>query len=59
VQYRLSRDAEKDVRAIYQFGIEVFGLEQANSYFDGLFNHLDLMASNPLQYPDVGYIREG
>jgi toxin ParE1/3/4 len=42
--YRLSADAEEDIRRLYRYGILNFGLAQADSYFDGLFARFDQLA---------------
>lgn len=57
--YELSADAEDDIRRLYRFGIENFGLAQADSYFDGLFARFDRLAEDPFLYRAVDEIREG
>lgn len=57
--YSLNLLAEEDVRRLYRYGIERFGLVQADSYFDGLFARLDAIAESPMLYPQVDHIRPG
>ncbi len=57
--YRLNLEAEKDVRRLYRFGIETFGLERADRYFDGLFERFDQLAEKPRLYRAVDDIRPG
>jgi len=57
--YSLSQLAEEDVRRLYRYGIEKFGLIQADSYFDGLFARFDAIAESPALYPKVDHIRPG
>lgn len=45
--YELNQLAEEDIRRLYRYGIESFGLNQADSYFDGLFERVDASAWNP------------
>jgi len=57
--YKLSADAEEDIRRLYRHGILNFGLVQADSYFDGLFARFDRLAEEPFLYRAVDEIREG
>ena len=57
--YKLSADAEEDIRRLYRHGIQNFGLAKADSYFDGLFTHFDHLAVEPLLYRAVDEIRTG
>ena len=57
--YKLSMEAEEDIRRLYRHGIQNFGLAQADRYFDGLFTRFDELAKQPLRYPAVDEIREG
>lgn len=57
--YSLSQLAEEDIRRLYRYGIESFGLVQADSYFDGLFARFDAIAESPMLYPQVDHIRPG
>lgn len=57
--YSLSRFAEEDIRRLYRYGIERFGLIQADGYFNGLFARFDTIAESPSLYPKVDHIRPG
>ena len=57
--YRLSSHAAEDLRRLYRFGVEQFGLPQADSYFDGLFDRFDQLTENPHLYRAVDEIRPG
>lgn len=57
--YSLSQLAEDDIPRLYRYGIERFGLVQAESYFDGLFARFDAIAESPMLYPQVDHIRPG
>ncbi|MBV8972468.1 MAG: type II toxin-antitoxin system RelE/ParE family toxin [Sphingomonadaceae bacterium] len=47
-RYRLARPAVADLRAIFRFGIERFGVAQADDYHAGLFDAFRFLAENPL-----------
>jgi toxin ParE1/3/4 len=47
VAFRLSRKAEDDIRNIYVFGAQTFGVDQAERYFAGLFETFELLAQFP------------
>jgi toxin ParE1/3/4 len=48
--YKLSPEAEEDLDRIYDFGIDQFGLEQANKYFDGIEQRFIELTQSPLVY---------
>lgn len=45
--YRLTKRAEDDLLDIFLFGLETFGLLQAERYKDGLEHCFQLLADNP------------
>ncbi|THV21298.1 type II toxin-antitoxin system RelE/ParE family toxin [Peteryoungia ipomoeae] len=47
MRYRLSRKAEADIIDIAETGIRNWGLRQARTYHDGLFELFELIASTP------------
>lgn len=49
--YRLSQKAEDDIRSIYLFGVEAFGVNHAERYFAGLFEAFDFLAQFPFAAP--------
>lgn len=48
--YRLTRKADNDIAALYEYGIVNFGALQAQDYFLGLHDRLNILA----QYPTLG-----
>jgi len=55
--YILSESAKADLKSIYRFGVERFGEQQAERYFDGLIASFSEIAKNPRQFqqvPEVG-----
>lgn len=57
--YSLSFAAEEDIRRLYRFGIETFGLSQADQYYDELFERFERIAASPRLYSAVDHIRPG
>jgi len=45
--YRLARQAESDIKAIYRYTIEYFGEGQAQEYLEGLDYSFELLTDNP------------
>ena len=56
--YKLSLEAEEDITRIYQFGYYKFGLQQADKYYNMLFECFDKIASNPFMFPEAYAIKE-
>ncbi len=57
--YVLTLDAEEDISRIYEYGIIQFGLIQADSYYDMLFDCFQKIAANPYLFPNADYIKKG
>ena len=45
--YRLTRQAQSDIKAIYHYTVEYFGESQAHEYLEGLDYSFDLLTDNP------------
>ena len=57
--YKLSATAKADLIRIYRYGYRTFGSNQANRYYDALFESFDRISSNPFSFEAVDYIRPG
>ena len=57
--YRLSRKADADLERLYEWGIDRFGLPQADSYYDTLLARFEEIAQGPLLWQSVDHIRAG
>lgn len=57
--YNLPESAEKDLERIWLYGLQEYGLDQADKYYHALFDRFEEIAINPLSYPSVNHIREG
>jgi len=54
--YRLSKRALEDLDRLYEYGVETFGLEQANHYYDGLIVKFQDIADNPQHAAAMNHI---
>ncbi len=59
VSYRLSENAEADLYRIWLYGLERWGLDQANTYYAAFMQHFVELADKPLLHPAVEDIRPG
>lgn len=58
-KYRLSNEAKEDLIRIYLYGVEKFGMAQADKYFDSFFKYFDIIAQRPFSFESVDYIKKG
>ena len=58
-KYKLSNEAKEDLIRIHQYGIERFGVNQADKYFNSLFDHFEIIAKRPLSFEAVDFIKPG
>lgn len=58
-EYRLNNEAKKDLIRIHQYGIEKFGENQADKYFDTFFEYFKIISQRPFSFESVDYIKEG
>ena len=57
--YRLTKKAdEEDLAGLYRYGIQNFGIERADRYFDSLLARLEEIGDSPLQFQKSD-IRDG
>lgn len=58
-KYRLSNEAKNDLIRIHHYGIQKFGISQADKYFDSFFEYFDMIAQRPYSFESVDYIKKG
>lgn len=58
-KYRLSQGAKEDLIRIHHYGVQKFGMAQADKYFDSFFEYFDVIAHNPYSFESVDFIKEG
>jgi len=56
---RLSNAAKEDLIRIHHFGVEKFGIVQADKYFESIFDYFEIIAQRPYSFESVDYIKEG
>ena len=56
-KYRLSNEAKNDLIRIHHYGIEKFGMTQADKYFESFFEYFDIIAERPYSFESVEYIK--
>lgn len=56
-KYRLSTEAKNDLIRIHHFGLERFGVIQADKYFNAFFDCFDQIAERPYSFESVEFIR--
>lgn len=57
--YKLSQEAEADLKRIYRRGFEEFGETRADQYFRDFFERFELLAEQPMMYPAADDVAKG
>ena len=58
-EYRLSNEAREDLIRIHQYGVEKFGMAQADKYYNTFFEYFDIIAQQPFSFESIDYFRNG
>ena len=58
-KYKLSNVAQEDLIRIHHFGVERFGLAQADKYFNTFFEYFEIIAQRPFTFESVDIIKTG
>ena len=58
-EYKLSNEAKEDLIRIHQYGVEKFGMAQADKYFNSFIEYFDIIAQQPFSFESIDYIRTG
>ena len=58
-KYRLSNEAKNDLIRIHHYGVEKFGMTQADKYFESFFGYFDIIVERPYSFESVEYISKG
>ena len=57
--YRISNTAKEDLIRIHHYGVENFGIEQADKYFESFFKYFDIISQRPYSFEAVDFIKVG
>ena len=57
--YRLSPSAKEDLERIWFYGLEQWGVVEADRYIQALYQRFAELSEQPLLYPAVDEIRKG
>ena len=58
-KYKLTNEAKNDLIRIHHYGVQKFGMTQADNYFESFFNYFDMIADQPFSFESVDYIKKG
>lgn len=58
-KYKLTNEAKNDLIRIHHYGVEKFGMIQADKYFESFFEYFDIIAERPFSFESVDYIKNG
>ena len=58
-KYKLSNVAKEDLIRIHQYGVNKFGIKQADKYFNSFFDNFEMIADRPLSFEAVDFIKLG
>lgn len=58
-KYKLTNEAKNDLIRIHHYGVEKFGIKQADKYFESFFEYFDIIAERPFSFESVDYIKNG
>lgn len=58
-KYKLTNEAKNDLIRIHHYGVEKFGLTQADKYFLSFFDYFDMIAERPFSFESVDYVKNG
>tara|TARA_R110000868_G_scaffold220806_2_gene472285 strand:- start:31149 stop:31319 length:171 start_codon:yes stop_codon:yes gene_type:complete len=51
--YKLSIAAKDDLIRIYPNGVKMYGMAQADKYFDSFFEYFDIIAQSPYSFEQL------
>lgn len=58
-KYKLSKEAKEDLIRIHHYGVQQFGIRQADKYFETFFVCFDMIVNRPFSFESVDYIKTG
>lgn len=58
-KYKVSNSAKEDLIRIHHYGVESFGMIQADKYFNAFFDYFEIIAQQPFAFEPADYIKKG
>ena len=58
MNYKISEKALEDIENIWLYTIETWSIQQADRYYNLIFDEIEYVAENPLSGRDYDYIRK-
>ncbi|GAA4280104.1 type II toxin-antitoxin system RelE/ParE family toxin [Gaetbulibacter aestuarii] len=58
-KYKLSNTAKEDLIRIHHYGVNKFGMVQADKYFHSFFEYFDIISQRPYSFDSVDFIKTG
>ena len=58
-KYKIANEAKNDLIRIHHYGVEKFGMIQADRYFESFFEYFDIIAERPFSFESVDHIKKG
>lgn len=59
MNFKISKEAEKDLEYIWNYTYSTWSIAQADRYLNLIFNEIDYLCNHPKSGKDFSYIREG
>jgi len=57
-KYRLTNESKNDLIRIHHYGVEKFGMTQADKYFESFFIYFDIISQRPYSFESAEYIKK-
>jgi toxin ParE1/3/4 len=59
MKYKISNEAQNDLENIWLYTFETWSIEQADRYYDLIFDEIEFIAENPNSGKDYNHVRKG
>lgn len=59
MKFKISKEAQIDLESIWLYTFETWSKEQADRYFNLIFEEIEYLTQNPTSGKDYSHIREG
>lgn len=59
MKYKISKEAQNDLENIWLYTFGIWSKEQADRYYDLIFDEIEFIAENPTSGKDYNYVRKG